>query len=369
MLFRIDGSEINAVDQTSAVDAGLFEKDVEGWVERRPEILGDELLIIGRQVAAEDGKDRIDLLAIDKQGSLVVVELKRDLVGGDAVLQALRYAAVVSRWTYDQVQTQAEAYWTSGGFERGTLAQEIESFCDEGYEINGQQRIILAGRDVKARLGSMALWLRAQGLDVRVTSMQLFQEGGLTYLQPQVVIPPPSEEMFSPKVSVGPADKPWLRHGEQWHLEQRASQHGRKIIEAVADLVGQAVPEALGPNWGQKSYVSWKDSSKIWAALHTGSPNVEYLVVKDCPFTAEDAATALGWELFDVDAESSEKFAQGSSVKSQEDASLRFGIKAAEDVSGPTGAILHDLLRTAWIHHAGEKLAVVPSTGRAALDE
>ena len=113
----------------------------------------------------------------------------------------------------------------------------------------------------------------------------------------------------------------------------------------------------------------WRDSSKIWAALHTGSPNVEYRVVKDCPFTAEDAATALGWELFDVDAELSEKFAQGSSVKSQEDASLRFGIKAAEDVSGPTGAILHDLLRTAWSHHAGEKLAVVPSTGRAALDE
>ena len=357
VLYRIDGSDIDLVDPTSAVEAGLFEKDVEDWIERRPEILGDDLLIIGRQIDADDGKDRIDLLAIDKQGSLVVVELKRDLVGDDANLQALRYAAVVSRWTYDQVQTQAEAYWASSGLDRGTLAQEIESFCDEGYEINGQQRMILAGRDVKARLRSMALWLRAQGVDVRVTSIQLFQEKGLTYLQPQVVIPPPSEERF-PAVSIGPADKPWLRNGEQWHLEQRASQHGRKIIEAVTDLVGQAVPDALGPNWGQKFYVSWKDSAnRIWAALQTGSPNVEYLVVKDCPFTAEEAAMALGWELFDVDAELSEKFAQGSSVKSQEDASLRFGIKSAEDVLGATGAILDDLLNKAWSYHSGEKSA------------
>ena len=62
---------------------GIYEKDVEDWVERRPEILGEELLVIGRQVSLDEGRDIIDLLAIDKPGNLVVVELKRDLIGGD----------------------------------------------------------------------------------------------------------------------------------------------------------------------------------------------------------------------------------------------------------------------------------------------
>jgi DegT/DnrJ/EryC1/StrS aminotransferase family len=53
-------------------------------------MLGEPLLIIGRQVALDGGKDRIDLLALDQDGSFVVIELKRDLIGGSADLLALR---------------------------------------------------------------------------------------------------------------------------------------------------------------------------------------------------------------------------------------------------------------------------------------
>ena len=42
-------------------------------------MLGEPLLIIGRQVALDGGKDRIDLLALDQDGSFVVIELKRGI--------------------------------------------------------------------------------------------------------------------------------------------------------------------------------------------------------------------------------------------------------------------------------------------------
>jgi hypothetical protein len=45
----------------------------------------------------EDSSRSIDLLCIDKQANLVVIELKRTEDGGHMELQAIRYAAMVSK--------------------------------------------------------------------------------------------------------------------------------------------------------------------------------------------------------------------------------------------------------------------------------
>lgn len=78
----------------------------------------------------DEGKDRIDLLALNKAANLVVIELERDLVGGLADLRALRYAAQVSPWTHEDVGRQAEGCWKSLKVARGTFAQESESSGD-----------------------------------------------------------------------------------------------------------------------------------------------------------------------------------------------------------------------------------------------
>ena len=348
MLYRVDGEQVAEVEATSVVGEGLYEKDVEDWVAQRPDILGEDLLVIGRQVQLDEGKDWIDVLTIDKAGSLVIVELKRDLVGGQADLQALRYAALVGQWTFEDVRRQAEGHWKTIGAERGTFAQEIEDFADEGYEVNGAQRVILAGRDVKPRLGTMALWLRGQGLDVRVVSVELFRDADSVYVQPQVVIPPPAEERFERSAQIGSSDRPWRADGEKWHKEQRASAAGRVIIEALVDVIEEAAPEASGPNWNQKFYISWKHGSHLWTTISTGSPNVEYLHLKGLDLTPAEVAERLGWEEFDVEAELSEKFGLGSSVASHKDGGLRFIVKVADDVARSSEP-LRALIQEAWI--------------------
>ena len=60
-------------------------------------LLNPGLLLIGRQVLAEFGK-LIDLLALDAQGHVVVIELKRDKTPRDVVAQVLDYGSRVPRW-------------------------------------------------------------------------------------------------------------------------------------------------------------------------------------------------------------------------------------------------------------------------------
>lgn len=70
------------------------EAELEHLLEQDPTILGERLLVIGRQVHTPYGKI-IDLLAIDSDGNLHVLELKRDMTPRDVVAQALDYGSWV----------------------------------------------------------------------------------------------------------------------------------------------------------------------------------------------------------------------------------------------------------------------------------
>ena len=45
---------------------------IQNWIAERPELLGLDLLIIGREVVASD-RGRIDLLGIDEEGNLSIL--------------------------------------------------------------------------------------------------------------------------------------------------------------------------------------------------------------------------------------------------------------------------------------------------------
>src|SRR4051794_10153115 len=79
-------------------------------------VLDASLMIIGRQVPTDFGKV-IDLLAINAQGELAVIELKRDRTPREVVAQVLDYASWVQDLGYDEIAAIYKSYQPGKPFE------------------------------------------------------------------------------------------------------------------------------------------------------------------------------------------------------------------------------------------------------------
>lgn len=102
---------------------------LEDWISKDSSLLGMELLMIGRQVTTDFG-GRIDLLAIDRQGDITIIELKRDRTPRDIVAQVLDYASWIRRLSYKDLDSIASAYI------KKDLSSAFVEFFDEAIPEN-----------------------------------------------------------------------------------------------------------------------------------------------------------------------------------------------------------------------------------------
>jgi RecB family endonuclease NucS len=75
-LLRVSAEGSHALEPV--VFAGrVQELCLEKWIVAAPDLVGEPLLVIGRQLAEfTEDKDRLDVLAVDEAGELVLMELK-----------------------------------------------------------------------------------------------------------------------------------------------------------------------------------------------------------------------------------------------------------------------------------------------------
>src|SRR5438034_4123297 len=85
------------------------EQRLEDWIEQDSSLLGLDVLIIGRQVSTPFS-GRIDLLAMDSHGDIVIIELKRDRTPREVVAQVLDYASWVNNLSPREIYDLAEPY-------------------------------------------------------------------------------------------------------------------------------------------------------------------------------------------------------------------------------------------------------------------
>ena len=202
-LFRVDPNTKVSVKATE-VDfshLGLEERrDIQEWVVANPGILGDDLLIIAKEFSDFDRtSERLDLLAIDRDGKLVIIELKRDRSGADAHWQAIKYASYLRHATHEDILRMLATYEDVSEAEaEGRLLEHIETGSLEN--LNDDQRIILASHRFAPEVTSAVLWLNDKAQDENlITCVQLipYQDGDVLYVQTNTIIPVVGTERYS----------------------------------------------------------------------------------------------------------------------------------------------------------------------------
>ena len=169
--------------------------DIEEWVEKNPEIIEQELLIIGKEVILPSDI-RLDLLALDKKSNLVIIELKRDVSGKHADWQVIKYASYCSNFSPTDIFRQYAEYL---GSDEDEAESKIEEFIDdENFEnLNSSQRLVLVSKDFHSDIVSSVLWLREYGIDISCIKLTPYTDkNGTLFIIPSKIIPLPEAEDY-----------------------------------------------------------------------------------------------------------------------------------------------------------------------------
>lgn len=205
MLFTYskNSKEISLYKETDLKSHNILERqDIERWVENYPDILREELLILTTEYDKFDKTDeRLDLLAIDRSGNLVIVELKRDDSGKTVELQAIKYAAYCSNLTLSEVSRLFQQYLNKKGSEcsEQEAKDKIIGFIENSdFEaINDRPRIILVSKEYRPEVTSSVLWLRKFGVDITCVKITPYEMDKDTIaFESNILIPLPEAKNF-----------------------------------------------------------------------------------------------------------------------------------------------------------------------------
>lgn len=195
-IFAIKSNQLVAVERTTFAAERIREReDIQSLLLARIDVVAPDVLVVAEEFGEfEDANRRIDLLAVDRTGRLVVIELKRTERGGHMELQALRYAAMVRTMTFDRLCEAYEKHLelSSDGGDVDARSRLEEWLDDSDTQAHATDvRIVLVSADFGKEITSTVLWLNEYGLDIRCVRTTPYKLGDEVLVDVQQVIPLP----------------------------------------------------------------------------------------------------------------------------------------------------------------------------------
>ena len=209
-LYRVASDKLELVPRTTFAAESLMErKDMQRLLRRDITAIGDDLMVIAEEYGDwEDSNRRIDLLCLSKEAGLVVVEIKRSEDGGHMELQAIRYAAMVSSMTLEQV---IRAYAQTCASEEAAARTEVLNFLEldstDEAELTGDVSIVLVSADFSTELTTAVIWLNKHELDITCIRLRPYRVGNDVLIDATQIIPLPEAADYEVKMRAQEKEK------------------------------------------------------------------------------------------------------------------------------------------------------------------
>jgi hypothetical protein len=262
-MFQVNRSEnrLQKLEEKRFSDLNLREREhLQEWLANQPDALGEELLIIQKEFDGfADTRERLDLLALDKDGQLVVIENKLDDSGRDVAWQALKYTAYVSSLTKTQIIDIYQQYlerYCGGGNAAGQICEflEVEELDEVVLNPGNDQRLIFVAANFRKEVTSTVLWLRGNGIDARCFRVTPFEHSKEILIDVRPVIPTPEAEDFMIKMAEKGIEERQAQ-GAQQKAEQLKLKYWQQLSPMLAKTEGHSFREMVPPN---RYYISSK---------------------------------------------------------------------------------------------------------------
>lgn len=257
-LLSVQDDKSQVIAASGLPQLGLREREhLQGWVLAHPEVLGTGVAIVTSEfdrwqaASGELVADRLDVLGLGSDGRLVVVELKRDLAPHTVHMQAVNYAAMVSRLTTRDV---AELWVARHGTPEQPLdVDSVEAELQTKWLLTPDTikspRVVLIAAGFPASVTASVVWLNEQGVSVDLIRFRPYRlEDGRVLVNFTRIFPVPSVEDFTigRRTSVSPTAAEPSGPGADWDLDslRRLAEQGNDATLAMLDLC--AADEAEG---------------------------------------------------------------------------------------------------------------------------
>jgi hypothetical protein len=176
------------------------------WIANNPSSLGEELLIIQKEFSGfAETNERLDLLAIDKSGNLVIIENKLDDSGKDVTWQSIKYASYCSSLTKQEIIKIYQEYLGSNI----DAKEKISEFIGDNKEIDeitlnqglNTQRLIMIAAKFQKEVTSSVLWLMNFKMRIQCFIVTPYALNEQLFLNVEQILPIRDTEDFTIRIA------------------------------------------------------------------------------------------------------------------------------------------------------------------------
>jgi hypothetical protein len=254
-IYEVNQSALTALKEVTFASKKILEQDIQRVFRSYIGAIAPETFVLAEEFSDwADSSRSIDLLCLDKEANLVVIELKRTENGGHMELQAIRYAAMVSKMTFADAVVAHSKFLIKNGMDGSEAEGAILGFLGweeiKGNEFGQDVRIILVSADFSKEITTSVLWLNERELDIRCVRLRPYEFMGKTLVDIQQLLPLPEAVDYQiqlrkkaaeeRKAQNGGAD--WTRYDLSVGAEMFPNLYKRQLfLQTIRALIGKGI--------------------------------------------------------------------------------------------------------------------------------